>query len=124
MKLTFLGTRGYIDSWNSRHRRHTSTLVTHRGKKVMIDCGEDWLKKVRRLAPDAIIITHPHPDHAFGLKGGTPCPVYAIQKRGKRSRVSRLSGQTVESSQFEESKKSLGFDLSLFLSSIQREPLP
>jgi ribonuclease BN (tRNA processing enzyme) len=80
MKLTFLGTRGYIDSWNSRHRRHTSTLVTHRGKKVMIDCGEDWLEKVRRLAPDAIIITHPHPDHAFGLKGGTPCPVYAIQK--------------------------------------------
>ena len=61
-------------------RRHTSTLVTYRNKKIMIDCGEDWLDQLRAVAPDAIVITHAHPDHAFGLARGAPCPVYAIQK--------------------------------------------
>ncbi|HEV8725615.1 MAG TPA: MBL fold metallo-hydrolase [Candidatus Binatia bacterium] len=80
MKLTFLGTRGYIAAWNSRHRRHTATLISYRGKKVLIDYGEDWAGKLKALKPDAIVITHPHPDHAFGLKEGTLCPVYAIKK--------------------------------------------
>jgi phosphoribosyl 1,2-cyclic phosphodiesterase len=80
MKLTFLGTRGYIDAWNARHRRHTSTLISYRCKKVVIDCGEDWLGKLEALKPHAIVITHAHPDHAFGLKEGTLCPVYATKK--------------------------------------------
>lgn len=80
MKLTFLGTRGYIDPKTSRHRHHTSTMVSYKGKNVMIDCGEDWLGQVDRLAPRAILITHAHPDHAFGLRDGAPCPVYAIQE--------------------------------------------
>lgn len=86
MKLIFLGTRGYIDASNSRHRRHTSTLVTYRNKKVVIDCGEDWLGKLKAVAPDAVVITHPHPDHAFGLKAGAPCPVYAIKKAWEKMR--------------------------------------
>lgn len=43
----------------------------------MIDCGADWLGRIEKLAPDAIVVTHAHPDHAWGLKGGAPCPVYA-----------------------------------------------
>jgi phosphoribosyl 1,2-cyclic phosphodiesterase len=77
MMLTFLGTRGNIDVRTRRHRRHTSTLVSHRGKRVMIDCGTDWLREVHRLAPDAIVLTHAHPDHVDGLRNGSPCPVYA-----------------------------------------------
>jgi len=77
MTLTFLGTRGNIDVRTRRHRRHTSTLVSHRGKRVMIDCGTDWLREVHRLAPDAIVLTHAHPDHVDGLRNGSPCPVYA-----------------------------------------------
>ena len=77
MKITFLGTRGYIDARTRRHFRHTSTLIEYNGKKIMIDCGQDWLKKVWCLLPDAIVITHAHPDHAWGLKDGAPCPVYA-----------------------------------------------
>jgi phosphoribosyl 1,2-cyclic phosphodiesterase len=80
MKLTFLGTRGYIEARSRRHRRHTSTLVSHRGKRVLIDCGEDWLGITHRPAPDAILVTHAHPDHAFGLRAGAPCPVYATSR--------------------------------------------
>lgn len=80
MKITFLGTRGYIKVRTRRHFWHTSTLVSYRGKRVMIDCGEDWRKKVFAVKPDAIVITHAHPDHAFGLQDGAPCPVYATKE--------------------------------------------
>jgi phosphoribosyl 1,2-cyclic phosphodiesterase len=80
MKLTFLGTRGEIEKRTRRHRMHTSLLVSYRGADVMIDCGLDWLGKFERLDPSAIVLTHAHPDHAWGLKNGAPCPVHAPQK--------------------------------------------
>ena len=80
MKLTFLGTRGEIDARTRRHRMHTSLLVSYRSANVMIDCGLDWLGKLKRVHPNAIVLTHAHPDHAWGLKQGAPCPVYAPEK--------------------------------------------
>jgi phosphoribosyl 1,2-cyclic phosphodiesterase len=80
MKLTFLGTRGEIEARTRRHRMHSSLLVSYRDAKVMIDCGLDWLGKFGRLRPSAIVLTHAHPDHAWGLKKGAPCPVHAPQK--------------------------------------------
>jgi phosphoribosyl 1,2-cyclic phosphodiesterase len=80
MKLTFLGTRGEIEARTRRHRMHTSLLVSHRRSKVMIDCGLDWLGKFEQLHPDAIVLTHAHPDHAWGLQNGAPCPVHAPEK--------------------------------------------
>ena len=80
MQLTFLGTRGEIEAHTRRHRMHTSLLVSHRGARVMIDCGLDWLSKFERLHPKAIVLTHAHPDHAWGLKRGASCPVYAPRK--------------------------------------------
>jgi phosphoribosyl 1,2-cyclic phosphodiesterase len=77
--LTFLGTRGEIDARTRRHRMHTSLLVSYCGAKVMVDCGLDWLGKLQRVDPSAIVLTHAHPDHAWGLKRGAPCPVYATQ---------------------------------------------
>lgn len=32
------------------------------------------------MKPHAIVITHAHPDHAWGLQGGAPCPVYATKQ--------------------------------------------
>lgn len=80
MKLTFLGTRGYIEARTRRHRMHTSLMVSYRRTDVMIDCGEDWLGRFEKLNPKAIFVTHPHPDHVFGLKQGAPCPVYAAEE--------------------------------------------
>jgi phosphoribosyl 1,2-cyclic phosphodiesterase len=56
---------------------HTSLLVSYRAGNVMIDCGLDWLGKLNRVDPSAIVLTHAHPDHAWGLKRGAPCPVCA-----------------------------------------------
>jgi phosphoribosyl 1,2-cyclic phosphodiesterase len=80
MKLVFLGTRGEIKARTQRHRMHSSLLVSYRNARVMIDCGLDWLGKFERLRPSAIVLTHAHPDHAWGLKNGPPCPVHAPEK--------------------------------------------
>src|SRR5205809_3106150 len=80
MKLTFLGTRGEIEARTRRHRMHTSLLVSYRGARVMLYCGLDWLGKFERLHPDAIVLTHAHPDHAFDLRKGAPCPLHAPEK--------------------------------------------
>jgi phosphoribosyl 1,2-cyclic phosphodiesterase len=80
MKLTFLGTRGEIEKRTRPHHMHTSLMISYRGADVMIDCGLDWLGKFERLRPSAIVLTHAHPDHAWGLKNGAPCPVHAPQK--------------------------------------------
>jgi phosphoribosyl 1,2-cyclic phosphodiesterase len=77
VKLTFLGTRGEIEARTRRHRMHTSLEVSYLGRRVMIDAGEDWLGELDDVNPRAIVVTHAHPDHAFGLKEGAPCPVWA-----------------------------------------------
>jgi ribonuclease BN (tRNA processing enzyme) len=56
---------------------HSAVMVNAGGGRVLIDCGEDWLGRVRGLRPAAILISHAHDDHAAGLKRGAPCGVYA-----------------------------------------------
>ena len=60
-----------------RHRRHSAALVTRGRARIMIDCGVDWREAFRKHAPTAIVLTHGHGDHAFGLADGAPCPVHA-----------------------------------------------
>ena len=84
MKLLFAGTRGEIEARSPRHQRHSILIVIHRHKRILIDCGLDWRGKIDRLRPDAIVLTHAHPDHAGGLKDGTTCVAYATQKTWSR----------------------------------------
>ncbi|NIQ94632.1 MAG: MBL fold metallo-hydrolase, partial [Desulfuromonadales bacterium] len=51
MKLTFLGTRGYIDESSCRHRRHSALLVKQGGQRLMIDCGLDWFGELPEIDP-------------------------------------------------------------------------
>lgn len=80
MIIKFIGTRGEIEPRTRRHWMHTSTLISYRGKKVMIDCGTNWLGRFQKYKPQHIVLTHAHPDHAWGLKKGSPCPVWATQE--------------------------------------------
>lgn len=80
MKLIFIGTRGNIDRATRRHRRNSALLIAVNRRRIMIDCGTDWRSRLRVIRPDAILVTHAHPDHAGGLDQGAPCPVYATRK--------------------------------------------
>jgi phosphoribosyl 1,2-cyclic phosphodiesterase len=84
MKVKFLGTRGNIEERTRRHYMHSSLMVSYHGKGVMIDGGEDWLGKVKSLHPLAIVLTHAHSDHSWGLKKGVACPVYATRETWER----------------------------------------
>ncbi|MBD3426419.1 MAG: MBL fold metallo-hydrolase [Candidatus Omnitrophica bacterium] len=77
MKIRFLGTRGYIKPRSSSHKMHSCMMVSYYTTRLLVDCGEDWLGRVEELSPDAIVLTHAHPDHAWGLKRCAPCPVHA-----------------------------------------------
>ncbi|MBI2878820.1 MAG: MBL fold metallo-hydrolase [Candidatus Rokubacteria bacterium] len=69
MRLAFLGTSAAIPSpW-----RDTTALVFEVVPElVLVDCGGSPVQKLRRLGLDPlrltrIVITHTHPDHAYGL---------------------------------------------------------
>lgn len=80
LTLTFLGTRGETKVRSRLHRRHSALLVERGPARIMIDCGADWLGRLQKIAPTAIVLTHAHSDHARGLAAGAPCPVYATER--------------------------------------------
>lgn len=84
MKLTFLGTRGYIKPRTERHYMMASLLVSYRHTRIIIDRGEDWIGNDEWYGTRAVLVTHAHPDHAWGLKAGAPCPVYASEDSWER----------------------------------------
>jgi phosphoribosyl 1,2-cyclic phosphodiesterase len=77
MRLNFPGTLACIETRSPRHARHSALRIGSGNLRLWIDCGLDWLGDVATLPADAILLTHAHPDHAFGLQDGAPCPVYA-----------------------------------------------
>ncbi len=97
MKITFLGTKGYIEQPTDLHRMHTSALVSYRGSSIRIDCGEDWIGRCSEARYDALFITHCHPDHAWGLKSGIDRPVFATSDSWKEMRPWPISDRhTIE----------------------------
>lgn len=77
MKLTFHGTLSSIEKRNDRHARQSLLEIAFGGRRLLIDCGSDWLGQLPLADPAALLLTHAHPDHIGGLVHGAPCPVYA-----------------------------------------------
>ncbi|ABA89953.1 metal-dependent hydrolase, beta-lactamase superfamily [Syntrophotalea carbinolica DSM 2380] len=77
MQLTFHGTLSSIANGNTRHARQSLLEIAYGGRRLLIDCGRDWLGGLPIIDPVALLLTHAHDDHSGGLACGAPCPVYA-----------------------------------------------
>ena len=86
----------------------TSILIESRDqKKILVDCGPDFSSQLREFEigiVDAILITHPHPDHIGGLDelnlykrtGRLPIPGYATKACWNCIRNDRGLGYVVD----------------------------
>lgn len=96
MQIHFLGTRGNIEPTAPYHSKHSGILID---KKVLFDVGE---KEFLDYNPEAVCITHLHPDHAYFVKNNKEdlpdVPVYAPEAGNRITRLSEtreISGLTV-----------------------------
>lgn len=78
MILRFYGTRGDVEEFSDKHKYNSSLLLEYKNFKLLIDYGEIH-KNINEIKPDSILITHAHPDHAFGLKESIKIPVYLTE---------------------------------------------
>ncbi len=79
MQLTFYGTKGYVDESSAEHAGHSAFTVEAEGFRLLCDFGENRRGLLAKIRPDAIFVSHAHPDHAWGLEEGTPAPVHASE---------------------------------------------
>jgi ribonuclease BN (tRNA processing enzyme) len=77
VRLTFHGTRGYVEESSASHAHHAAFTVEAAGFRLLCDFGESQKGRLGQIAPDAIWISHAHPDHSWGLEQGTEAPVHA-----------------------------------------------
>ena len=63
MKLVFLGTKGEIEESTPKHKYHSSLLIISKEAKLLVDYGMLRKYSLEKIQPDAILITHAHPDH-------------------------------------------------------------
>jgi len=77
MILTFIGTRSSDPPGCEGHLLQSCLMVETDQVRLQIDCGEDHAHRLAQLAPDILLLTHGHDDHAGGLHPDPPCPVWA-----------------------------------------------
>ncbi|MBS3793826.1 MAG: MBL fold metallo-hydrolase [Candidatus Thorarchaeota archaeon] len=76
-RIEFLGTRANTDVKTPRHSKHSGVLVDSR---ILLDVGESEFLENN---PEAIFITHLHPDHAFFVNNSVnsiDVPIYAPEE--------------------------------------------
>ena len=77
MKLHFFGTKGYVDESSPSHSGHSAFTIEADGFRLLCDFGENRLGLLEEIRPDAIFVSHAHPDHSWGLEEGSSAPVFA-----------------------------------------------
>jgi ribonuclease BN (tRNA processing enzyme) len=77
MRLHFYGTKGYVEEKSRAHAGHSAFTVEAEGYKLLCDFGQNRKGLLNTIRPDAVFVSHAHPDHAWGLEEGTGAPVHA-----------------------------------------------
>ncbi|HEV8232459.1 MAG TPA: MBL fold metallo-hydrolase, partial [Thermoanaerobaculia bacterium] len=77
MRLHFYGTKGYVEESSRAHSGHSAFTIESDGFRLLCDFGENRKGLLKKIRPDAIFVSHAHPDHSWGLEEGTSAPVYA-----------------------------------------------
>lgn len=77
MKITFFGSRGYVAESSTTHRGHSAFVIEEEGFRLLCDFGENHEGSLGSIRPDAVVVSHAHPDHAWGLRERSAMPVYA-----------------------------------------------
>jgi ribonuclease BN (tRNA processing enzyme) len=77
VRLRFFGTKGYVEESSPTHRHHSAFTIETGGFRLLCDFGETQKGRLAEIAPDAIWISHAHPDHCWGLEEGADVAVYA-----------------------------------------------
>jgi ribonuclease BN (tRNA processing enzyme) len=79
MRLHFHGTKGYVEAKSRSHSGHSAFTVESGGFRLLCDYGQNRKGRLAKIAPDAVFVSHGHPDHAWGLAEGTSAPVLASE---------------------------------------------
>jgi ribonuclease BN (tRNA processing enzyme) len=77
MRLHFYGTKGYVEEKSRAHSGHSAFTVEAERFRLLCDFGQNRKGLLEKIRPDAIFVSHAHPDHALGLEEGTEVPVHA-----------------------------------------------
>ncbi len=77
MRIRFYGTKGYVEESSRSHAGHSAFVLAENGFRLLCDFGENQKGHLAKVRPDAIFVSHAHPDHGWGLWEGTHAPVYA-----------------------------------------------
>src|SRR5215471_2611197 len=95
MRLHFYGTKGHVEEESSTHRGHSAFVLEAAGFRLLCDFGQNRKGRLKRIRPDAIFVSHAHPDHAWGLEEGTSLPVYASAITHEITKDLNLGGRVV-----------------------------
>jgi len=81
-KFIFLRTKGEIEEETPVHRYHSSMVLETGETKLLIDYGLLRYLVLQEISPDAVLITHAHPDHYSWLKQDihSDIPVYCTRE--------------------------------------------
>jgi ribonuclease BN (tRNA processing enzyme) len=75
--IRFYGTKGYVDETSKAHAGHSAFVLEHDGFRLLCDFGQNRKGLLAKIRPDAVFVSHAHPDHGWGLWEGTEVPVLA-----------------------------------------------
>jgi len=77
VRFHFYGTKGYVEESSPAHSGHSAFTIEEGGFRLLCDFGENRKGMLEKIRPDAIFVSHAHPDHSWGLAEGTDAPVHA-----------------------------------------------